>query len=86
MLAAPAMRGRRACAVYTMSIDGQNVRKLAQVDGYNDHAAPRWSRDGNFVAFDAMPAGGGRRKCFPSLPTEAYCEIGGRRAGLVAGR
>jgi Tol biopolymer transport system component len=51
-------------AVYTMSIDGQNVRKLAQVDGYNDHAAPRWSHDGNFVAFDAMPAGGGIRKCF----------------------
>lgn len=51
-------------AVYTMTTDGQNVRKLAEVDGYNDHAAPRWSRDGNFVAFDAMPAGDGRRKCF----------------------
>ena len=51
-------------AVYTMTIDGQNVRKLAQVDGYGNHAAPRWSHDGNFVAFDAMPAGGGRRKCF----------------------
>jgi len=51
-------------AVYTMAIDGQYVRKLAQVDGYSDHAAPRWSHDGNFVAFDAAPTGGGNRKCF----------------------
>jgi Tol biopolymer transport system component len=51
-------------AIYVMTPDGQNVRKLAQVDGYNDHAAPRWSHDGNWVAFDAMPAGGGARKCF----------------------
>ena len=51
-------------AIYTMSTDGQSVRKLAQVDGYHDHAAPRWSRDGNFVAFDAIPIDGQARQCF----------------------
>jgi Tol biopolymer transport system component len=65
-------------AIYTMAIDGQYVRKLAQVDGYSDHAAPRWSRDGNFVAFDAMPAGGGRRKCFViAADGSVLREIGG---------
>lgn len=65
-------------AIYTMSTDGQSVRKLAQVDGYNDHAAPRWSHDGNFVAFDAMPAGGGRRKCFViAADGSVLREIGG---------
>ncbi len=51
-------------AIFVMRPDGSEVRKLAQVDGYSDHAAPRWSHDGKHVAFEAMPAGGGDRSCY----------------------
>jgi TolB protein len=51
-------------AIYVMKVDGTQVRKLAQADGFSDHASPRWSRDGKRVAFDALPVGGGDRKCF----------------------
>jgi Tol biopolymer transport system component len=65
-------------AIYVMTPDGQNVRKLAQVEGYNDHAAPRWSHDGNMIAFDAMPTGGGIRKCFVVVADgSGLREIGG---------
>ena len=61
-----------------MAIDGQYVRKLAQVDGYSDHAVPCWSHDGNFVAFDALPTGGGNRKCFViAADGSVLREIGG---------
>ena len=52
------------CAVFVMNVDGSNVRKLAEVPGYSDHTAPRWSHDGQRVVFEVLPAGGGSRKCF----------------------
>lgn len=51
-------------AIFVMKVDGSEVRKLAQADGFSDHATPRWSHDGKRVAFDAMPAGEGPRSCF----------------------
>ena len=42
-------------AVFVMRADGSGVRKVAQVEGFADHAAPRWSHDGKRLLFDAAP-------------------------------
>ncbi len=36
----------RPSAIFVMKTDGSDVRKVAQVDGYEDHEAPRWSHEG----------------------------------------
>ena len=41
-------------AIYVMKPDGSQLRKLVQVDGYADHAAPRWSPDGKQIMFNAV--------------------------------
>ncbi len=46
----------RPFAVYVMKVDGSQVRKLAQVDGYTIHEEARWSHDGKRVVFAAMNA------------------------------
>ena len=38
--------------IFVIKIDGSEVRKIVQVEGYEDHAAPRWSHDGKRLAFD----------------------------------
>jgi Tol biopolymer transport system component len=50
--------------IYVMRTDGSQLRKLARVEGYVNHASPRWSHDGKFVAFEAAPVDGGPRRCF----------------------
>ncbi len=35
-----------------MKVDGSEVRKVVQVEGYDFHAAPRWSHNGQRLAFD----------------------------------
>jgi Tol biopolymer transport system component len=40
-------------AVFVMRIDGSDVRKVAQVEGFDEHTSPRWSHDGSRIAFDA---------------------------------
>lgn len=44
-------------AIFVMNADGSNARLLTRVFGYTEHAAPRWSHDGERVAFDAIPQG-----------------------------
>ena len=49
--------GTRACGddrygIFVIKADGSEVRKVVQVDGYDYHAAPRWSHDGKRLAFD----------------------------------
>jgi Tol biopolymer transport system component len=51
-------------AIYVMQRDGTQVRKVAQVPGYNEHGFPSWSRDGKRLAFDAIQAGSGAKKLF----------------------
>jgi Tol biopolymer transport system component len=51
-------------AIYVMRTDGSQLRKLATVEGYVNHASPRWSHSGKFVAFEAAPDNGGPRRCF----------------------
>jgi TolB protein len=40
-------------AIYVMKADGRQARRLVQVEGYTDQEAPRWSRDGKQVVFNA---------------------------------
>jgi len=51
-------------AIYVMRTDGSQARRLARVDGYVNHASPRWSNSGKFVAFEAAPDNGATRRCF----------------------
>ncbi len=44
-------------AIFVMRPDGSEVRKLVQVEGCGEHAAPRWSHDGSRVTFSASPGG-----------------------------
>lgn len=63
-IAAQARGENEPTAIYVMNVDGSKVRMLAQVDGFNEHASPRWSPDATRVAFDAMPAINVNRKLF----------------------
>jgi Tol biopolymer transport system component len=38
--------------IFVMKVDGSQLRKVVQVEGYDFHAAPRWSHDGKRLAFD----------------------------------
>jgi len=51
-------------AVFIMQADGSGVRKVAQVDGCNEHAAPRWSHDGKWLAFYAVRTNGVAQQVF----------------------
>lgn len=53
----PVLAQQRRDAVYVMKTDGSQLRKLVQVEGYEDHDAPRWSRDGKRVIFHAVKPG-----------------------------
>lgn len=47
-------------AIYVMNADGSEARQLIKVDGYTTHSFPRWSHDGRYIAFDAVPKAGQR--------------------------
>lgn len=51
-------------AVFVMQADGSGVRKVVQVDGCNEHSAPRWSHDGKWLAFYAVRTNGGGLRVF----------------------
>jgi len=51
--ALPAAGQERYQRIYVMRTDGSQLRKLAEIDGYGDHEAPRWSHDGKQVLFCA---------------------------------
>ncbi|MEV9343743.1 hypothetical protein AB0181_28165, partial [Klebsiella pneumoniae] len=40
-------------AVYSMDLDGSNLKKVAQATERKWHAAPIWSNDGQFILFHA---------------------------------
>jgi Tol biopolymer transport system component len=47
-------------AIYVMNADGSSVRRLVKMDGYSTHSFPRWSHDGRWILFDAVPKAGQR--------------------------
>lgn len=47
-------------AIYVMNADGSDARQLIKVDGYSTHSFPRWSHDGRWIVFDAVPKAGQR--------------------------
>jgi WD40 repeat protein len=40
-------------AIFVMKVDGSDVRRVAEVEGFPQLGAPRWSRDAASLAFDA---------------------------------
>jgi WD40 repeat protein len=45
-------------AIFVARTDGSGIRRVAQLDGYTRHVAPRWSHDGKRLVFEATgPAG-----------------------------
>jgi len=56
-LTAQAVAQDRPWAIYVMRPDGSRVRKLVQVEGGRAHSSPRWSHDGQHVAFNASTGG-----------------------------
>ncbi|MGD9720173.1 MAG: hypothetical protein AB7O59_07930 [Pirellulales bacterium] len=51
-------------AIFVMQTDGSDIRRVAEVKDYSDHASPRWSHDGKRLAFDARLGADGERACF----------------------
>jgi Tol biopolymer transport system component len=51
-------------AIYVVHRDGTGLRKVAQVDGHNEHSMPRWSHDGKRLAFSAEEIASGSKKIF----------------------
>ena len=60
--AGPVAGAEKPFAVYVMKLDGSQVRKVAQVEGYTIHEAARWSHDGKRVVFSAVNANSRRRR------------------------
>lgn len=54
----------KATAIFLVKPDGSEVRKVAQVEGHDDHEAPRWSHDGRHLVFDARNETTRQRSCF----------------------
>ncbi len=50
--------------IYIMKIDGSEERKVVEVDGFKKHWSPRWSHDGQRIAFDVSQGPNGERKVF----------------------
>ncbi len=46
--------------IFVMKPDGTQAHLLAQADGCNEHARPRWSPDGKQIVFDARSASTGQ--------------------------
>jgi WD40 repeat protein len=51
-------------AIFVMKPDGSDVRKMAEVEGHDDHEAPRWSHDAKHLVFDARNVASRERTCF----------------------
>ena len=54
LAAAPLFAQQKPSAIWVMKADGSGARRLADVEGYTDQEAARWSRDGKQILFDAM--------------------------------
>ncbi len=50
--------------IFIMKIDGSEERKVAQIDGFAKHWAPRWSHDGQRLVFDVSAGPDGTRKIY----------------------
>ena len=47
-----------------MKADGSEARRLVEIEGHSDQEAPRWSRDGKQIIFDAAAPNTGARELF----------------------
>lgn len=68
VFAIPALSGARLMAadtgIFVMKLDGSEERKVAQVDVFECHGAPRWSHDGKRLAFHVCQSPGQAGKIF----------------------
>jgi Tol biopolymer transport system component len=53
-IAVPIYAQEKPSSIWVMKADGNEARKLIDVEGHTDQAAARWSRDGKQILFDAM--------------------------------
>ena len=60
----PLHGAERPLAIHVMTVDGTQAHKLVEVDGYTDQEAPRWSRDGKQIIFDATNENSRARELF----------------------
>ncbi len=54
----------QAAAIFVMKVDGSEVRKVAQVEGYGGHGSPRFSHDDQRIVFDASSGGNNNSRVF----------------------
>jgi Tol biopolymer transport system component len=65
MLLAPAtLRAQSPYAIHVMKTDGSQAHPLVEIDGYLNQEAPRWSRDGKQILFDAASQNTRTRELF----------------------
>src|SRR5262249_25115442 len=46
------LRADEGHGIFVVKVDGTQLRRIVKVEGYEYHAAPRWSHDGKRLAFD----------------------------------
>ncbi len=61
---APLRAAEDDLGIFIMKVDGSEERKIAQVDGFEKHWAPRWSHDGKQLVFDVSGGRDGARKIY----------------------
>ncbi len=54
----------QAAAIFVMKVDGSDLRKITQVEGFDGHGSPRFSHDDQRVAFDAGVGSDTTRRLF----------------------
>jgi Tol biopolymer transport system component len=65
ILAPGTLRAQQApFVIHVMKTDGSQAHPLVEVDGYSHQEAPRWSRDGKQILFDAAATGSRARELF----------------------
>lgn len=65
VLAPATLRAQQApFAIHVMRADGSQAHPLVEIDGYSQQEAPRWSRDGKQILFDAAATGSRARELF----------------------
>jgi Tol biopolymer transport system component len=63
-LSADALKAAGDAGIFVMKIDGSEERLVAAPEGFARHMSPRWSRDGQRLAFEAYEGPNGERRVF----------------------
>ena len=75
-LAAPIEAADPARAIFVMKLDGTQLRRLAEVEGFNKHGSPHWSHDGRRLAFDVSGPGGAQKSLVVDVDGKGLQSVG----------